>query len=149
MADVTQKNYYQKELVAFNKGFQAYNKRMMYGADVISVVNKAIDNNRKYGNAYYDGSNSQKDYFVNIRFKYEGIEYSLSNETSYKSMYNKWIQHIGIKEGDPNNNDDEKKYRELMGKRFECQDVIYNKKEEGCAEGAIGRIREMIFNQVT
>ena len=38
----------QKELEDFNKSFEAYNKKIMYGTDIISVLNKAIDNNRRY-----------------------------------------------------------------------------------------------------
>ena len=49
----------QEQLVAFNRGYEAYNKRIMYGTDVISVVNKAIQNNKSMDlvadptNAYY------------------------------------------------------------------------------------------------
>lgn len=35
-------------LLDFNQGFESYNRKVMYGADVISVLNKAIDNNRAY-----------------------------------------------------------------------------------------------------
>ena len=36
---------FHEQLVAFNMQYEAYNKKIMYGTDVISVVNKAIDNN--------------------------------------------------------------------------------------------------------
>lgn len=39
-----------EELSAFNKQYESYNKSSMYGTDVITVLNKAIDNNKKYGN---------------------------------------------------------------------------------------------------
>lgn len=51
----------QEEIKAFNNGFEAYNKKLMYGIDIISVLNKAIDNNKKY-----DVSGDEKDYFVDI-----------------------------------------------------------------------------------
>lgn len=35
------------EIEEFNKSYQAYNKQRMYGIDIISVVNKANDNNIK------------------------------------------------------------------------------------------------------
>lgn len=35
-----------EQLVAFNKEYEAYNKSLLYGTDVITVVNKAINNNR-------------------------------------------------------------------------------------------------------
>jgi hypothetical protein len=38
-----------RQLAAFNAEFEAYNKRAMYGTDVITLVNKAIDNNIKLG----------------------------------------------------------------------------------------------------
>lgn len=43
--DITKDDTQQQELLDFNQGFEAYNKKIMYGADVISVLNKAIDNN--------------------------------------------------------------------------------------------------------
>ena len=47
--DGTSINYEEEELLAFNKGFEEFNKKIMYGADVISVINKAIDNNKRNG----------------------------------------------------------------------------------------------------
>lgn len=35
----------EQALLDFNKSFEAYNKKIMYGADIKSVLNKAIDNN--------------------------------------------------------------------------------------------------------
>ena len=36
---------FREQLTAFNMQYEAYNKKIMYGTDIISVVNKAIDNN--------------------------------------------------------------------------------------------------------
>lgn len=36
-----------EQLAAFNAEYEAYNKKLMYGTDVITVVNKAIENNKK------------------------------------------------------------------------------------------------------
>ncbi len=44
---ITETDYTQEELQAFNQGFESYNKKLMYGSDVISVINKAVDNNMK------------------------------------------------------------------------------------------------------
>lgn len=35
--------------VEFNKEFESYNKQNLYGTDVITVINKAMANNEKYG----------------------------------------------------------------------------------------------------
>ncbi len=47
-----------QEIVEFNESYEAYNKQRMYGTDVISVVNKAEDNNIKY--------NDNQQYKVNV-----------------------------------------------------------------------------------
>ena len=39
-----------EELSKFNREFESYNKNSMYGTDIISVINKAILYNDKYGN---------------------------------------------------------------------------------------------------
>ena len=46
-ADATSKDYNEKETLSFNQSFEAYNKKLMYGSDVVSVINKAIDNNAR------------------------------------------------------------------------------------------------------
>ncbi|MDO5555296.1 MAG: hypothetical protein Q4G09_01160 [Clostridia bacterium] len=47
MADEQDKNTLAKQIATFNKGYEAYNKSRMYGTDIITVVNKANDNNQK------------------------------------------------------------------------------------------------------
>lgn len=72
MVGVTQEDTLTKELVDFNKSYEAYNKKKMYGTDMISILNKAIDNNRSWNVEY--GENSPKkdylDYYVDIEIKY-------------------------------------------------------------------------------
>lgn len=38
----------QEEIIAFNREYEAFNKRIMYGVDVISCINKAMNNNERY-----------------------------------------------------------------------------------------------------
>ena len=43
-----------EQLAAFNAEYEAYNKKVMYGVDVITLINKAKRNNEKYnGNSNY------------------------------------------------------------------------------------------------
>lgn len=43
-----------EQLNAFNMEFEAYNKKVMYGADVITLINKVAENNKNYsGNPDY------------------------------------------------------------------------------------------------
>lgn len=37
-----------EQLTAFNEEFEAYNKKVMYGVDVITLINKVAENNKKY-----------------------------------------------------------------------------------------------------
>ena len=43
-----------EQLAAFNAEFEAYNKKAMYGVDVITLINKVAENNKNYSrNADY------------------------------------------------------------------------------------------------
>ena len=46
MVDAQDQKKAEEELAAFNTEFEAYNKRVMYGTDIITVCNKAIDYNK-------------------------------------------------------------------------------------------------------
>lgn len=50
--------------VEFNKEFESYYKQNLYGTDVITVINKAIANNQKYG---IEGDIDDP-YFIDIQF---------------------------------------------------------------------------------
>ena len=39
-----------EQLAAFNAEYEAFNKKVMYGVDVITLINKVADNNKKYSN---------------------------------------------------------------------------------------------------
>ena len=62
-----------KNKTEFNEAFLAYDKPLMYGADVLSCLNKAMSNNQRYVyNNYYgtDEVSAQGDdqHFINIEF---------------------------------------------------------------------------------
>lgn len=42
-----------EQAAEFNSGYQAYNKKVMYGADVISVINKAAEYNKDITDSDY------------------------------------------------------------------------------------------------
>lgn len=148
MADATQQDYYQKELIAFNKGFEAYNKKMMYGADVISVVNKAISNNQSYiKKPYYDASSDQVAYLVDVQFTYNGITYSLSDDVAYNRMKMKWLNYLGTTIEQATGNSEAEEYCRLIGERFRCTNVTYSQKIEGQASNVAGRVIKMEFMQ--
>ena len=49
MADAQDAKTKSEQIAAFNREYDSYNKRKMYGTDVITVVNKAINHNKKIG----------------------------------------------------------------------------------------------------
>lgn len=51
----------------FNKQFEVYDKKIMYGVDVISAVNKAISNNEKYiEGSWLSGQLSQTEFAIDV-----------------------------------------------------------------------------------
>lgn len=78
-----------KEVNNFNKPYLAFNKKAMYGTDVISVLNFAINNNKMYNVKFGDS------YYVDINFRLTKdsiqdrvYQYVLNEETAtYTSSY--------------------------------------------------------------
>jgi succinylglutamate desuccinylase len=70
----------QEQLVAFNREYEAYNKKIMYGTDVITVVNKAIQNNKTMDLT----DDVTKAYYVNIGIKLiSDIKTEVDTTTTY------------------------------------------------------------------
>ena len=60
-----------EQVSAFNAEYEVYRKSAMYGVDVISCLNKAYNNNKKYvegGNFFNDGG-YREDYRINVSVK--------------------------------------------------------------------------------
>ena len=84
-----------KQISAFNTEYEAYNKKIMYGTDLISVLNKAKNNNEKYvkGN-FLTGFTYDMDYVIDIEFSLKSaleeqitVKY-YNNATGQESKYN-------------------------------------------------------------
>lgn len=152
-----------RELEAFNNSFESYNKKVMYGADVLTVVNKAIDNNKSYGVEYYERPTDSDylDYYVNIIFVYNGREYNLRTDytkpmtASVRNIIQmEFIDMAGKTDKDPEyKTDDAYKNRvddfhKFKFTAFKCTEVKYTNKSDirnQAMSGAIGRVREMKF----
>lgn len=87
-----------KQIEEFNKGYLAYNKTILYGADILTVYNKAQEDKDKYDVSVeaVDESNNiitienTQDFKISI-FKCEKVEYN--NETGIvKNMKFKRIE---------------------------------------------------------
>lgn len=104
----------QEELLEFNKGFEVYNKKIMYGSEIISVINKAIDNNKI--NEIFSEKNNE--YYVDIIVN---NHFQLSDYTDYESAL---IAVDSLSKKTISNND----LKEVIFKEstFRCNNVKYN-----------------------
>lgn len=82
-----------EQLRLFNQEYEVYDKKIMYGVDVISVLNKAQSNNEKYVQTkFFSGVGYNTDYIINIVVKFnkdlnESVKVSyLQNGTSGKTV---------------------------------------------------------------
>lgn len=63
---------------AFNKEYEAYDKKKMYGTDVITVVNKAIEYNQSLGT-------DSEDYFIDIVLDLRGAEFNTTTVVTWEA----------------------------------------------------------------
>lgn len=58
-----------EQTAEFNKQYEVYNKSLMLGVDLISVINKAANNNKAYIDAYGNGDTIKNHYLIQIEFE--------------------------------------------------------------------------------
>ena len=66
-SDMQDQQTAQQQIASFNKSFEAYNRSVMYGTDLISVMNKANDHNRAHKES------------IEVKFKIEGTVYTIDD----------------------------------------------------------------------
>lgn len=120
----------EEQIKAFNSEYEAYNKTVMYGVDVITVINKSIDYNQRRGekgavvNIILDLSNASttKDGETTIKFSTLGTgQYDLSkNQEKLKKFFT-------------SNSDEIKEFKTSI---FRCKETTYDE---------TGRINSMTF----
>lgn len=122
-----------EQLIAFNNQFEAYNRKLLRGTDVISVINKVTDNNKKYGPNEYDEPN----YLMNVEFEMkEEIVYTedgLSNSTSFEigKRYNA--------ESFRSIKNNKEAFTDFKRRIFDCVEIRYNNET--------GRVNYMRFTE--
>lgn len=79
-----------EQIAAFNNEYTAYDKKIMYGVDVISVLNKALSNNEKYVlEKFVTGGGYNTDFIIDIQVELksaleESITISYIQQTANK-----------------------------------------------------------------
>ncbi len=63
MAEAQDRRNLAEQIAEFNKSYEAYNKTRMYGTDVITVVNKAINHNKNIA------TSTEDPYYINVVVK--------------------------------------------------------------------------------
>lgn len=139
-----------EQLAAFNKQYESYNRKLLRGVDVISLINKAIDNNKKYDN--------EELYKITIKFElreklvaYEKEKYTDDKGlTAYRYVAKSRDSldagyHTISKDSDTpyvtlmdRTKTDEETFNNFKRRIFDCIDVKYNK---------LGRVCEMTFKE--
>lgn len=123
-----------QQINRYNQEYESYNKKVMFGTDVVSVLNKSMSNNNKK-NAKY-GS----EYFVNIIVIVKDLKYgteSIKNKTysiETTEKINKIKEEILKNDSNP-----ESLFSRFKEATFKCKSVKYND---------YGRICEMKFEQI-
>lgn len=88
----------EEQLLRYNAEFESYDKTRMYGTDVITVLNKAIDNNTKYENdesMFIDVSFKLKSDVKNYVDKYSYVKDTTLNKYVWKKESNKTTTYGG------------------------------------------------------
>ena len=119
-----------QQLAAFNNQFEAYNRKLLRGTDVVSVINKAIDNNTKYGVYGYNEPN----YLMNVEFEMkEAIVYTKAG-TAGRNFKVGERYNISSFNSIKNNED---AFTDFKRRIFDCESVGYNT--------TTGRVNYMLF----
>lgn len=97
-----------EQITAFNKSFESYQKTLLRGTDVASVINKVRNNNKIYA----DNPEYQIEWEMTFEDAGAGLSngtYKESNSANYNNMLN-----------------NEKKFKEFKGLYFKCEEIKYN-----------------------
>lgn len=111
-----------EQLVLFNNEYESYNRKLLRGTDVISIINKAISNNTKYG---IKGSN-EPNYFMQVEFEMkEALVYT---QTGTSDNVNFEVgQRYNITSFNNIKNNVEA-FTDFKRRIFDCEELKYNRK---------------------
>lgn len=115
-------NYYNTKKE--NKQFESYNGQEIYGAEIATIINKAVDNNKnneiqKNEKGKYINNNSNS---INIDIKMLDNEKTYNMETLYNGGIDKFVQY----------------YNNI---KFKCTKIEYHKPTK--------KVSYMLFEQIT
>ena len=119
---ITSMQNQKKEILKYNAEFEKYIGKEIYGTDIATIINKAIDNNERNKVTKDDDG-----FYINDNNNYIGVEIHITtNETTYKM---ETINKVGVINFVSNFN--------LIS--FKCTDIEYHSN---------GKISKMVFTQI-
>ena len=111
-----------KEVLKYNSEFEKYTGKEIYGTDIVTIINKAIDNNERNKIKIDDDG-----FYINDNINYIGVEIHITtNEKTYKM---ETINKVGVINFISNFN--------LVS--FRCTYIEYHQN---------GKISKMVFTQI-
>lgn len=112
-----------EQLTAFNKQYEVYQRQLLRGNDVASLINKVRDNNKTYS--------QEKEYQITWQFIIKrgilGVLGAGTYDETKSSVYNSIT----------NNQDD---FRDFKNLYFHCKSIEYNSKT--------GRVNKIVFEEI-
>ena len=121
-----------EQLAVFNQEYEVYNKKQMYGVNVVSCINKAISNDNKYvhGEAYFNGKEYGKTYLIDVHVTLkneleESIELTVIKQGVTKTIFQNSTELR--KEDALTMHDVGFVVKEVNGKRYTTYDVEHDK----------------------
>jgi len=107
-----------EQLTIYNKEFESYNRKLLRGTDVVSLINKAISTNKKYDNI--------EEYYINIQFEMkEELVYTGTGATSSNVKFNIGQTYDINSFASIRNN--EEAFKDFKRRIFDCTEIEYNK----------------------
>ena len=116
-----------EQLTIYNKEYESYNRKLLRGTDVVSLINKAISTNKKYDNI--------DEYYINIEFEMmEEMVYVSTGVTSSSVKFNVYDTYDINSFASIRNN--KEAFTDFKRRVFDCIEIEYN---------SVGRVCRMKF----
>lgn len=135
----------EEQLVKYNQEFLSYDKSRMYGTDVITVLNKAIDNNKRY--AEDDDSN-----IINIKIILKDDVNEVVTTYTWDKRNGKYTSsdksnNVVLKSGEYNLVDDMESIKKILntGVKTNLNEKIDNHKSYQISDTGFTEFKRMIF----
>lgn len=135
-----------EQIQAFNLEYEGYNKKLLRGTDVISAMNKAESNNRKYakgnkiaGFTIKEEEMEDKNYYINVNFIMVEETVYVKGEGKSQSVKFKANEAYSMEEFFSTIRPNQDAFTDFKRRIFDCVKVGYNQRT--------GRINYLLFKE--